>query len=275
MSTLLEIYGWSICGGVLLAMGLALLGSQLAALDRAMQALCMGQGAMLGVLLGLGLIQTLLEEAGLWSALPLILAIVSGALTFFLSELLVARRLASSNTYFSSLFALLLSGAYLVSALFPALENHMSQKYFGDLATISRNESFAAIAIGSGLVFILSFFRKRFTQESFERTITGPGVRAQFMRFSSLDLITLIALCFCVQTVGYLFTIACLFIPTAAASRILKAGLNRHLIYCAGLAGVSTGVGFLLSLYSSHLPTVPTIIASMVILGLVSAGLQI
>lgn len=254
-------------------MGLSLLGAQLAALDRAMQALCMGQGAMLGVLLGLGLLQTWFHEVAFGAALPLGAAIVSGALTFFLSELLVARRLASSNTYFASLFALLLSGAYLISAMFPALENHMSQKYFGDLATMSPGESIAALALGSALLLGLGIWRRTFTRHSFERTITGPGARASGLRFrfSLLDAISLVALCFCAQTVGYLFTIACLFIPTAAASRFLKAGLNRHLAFCVGLAGTAAGAGFLLSLNATRLPTVPTIIALMAALGVLSS----
>jgi ABC-type Mn2+/Zn2+ transport system permease subunit len=249
---------------MILAAGLALLGTQVAARDRAMQTLCMGQGAMLGVLLGLGL--------AIHPLLPLFTALVSAILTFVVSEFLVARRMASSNTHFSSLFAVLLAGGYLISALFPALENHMAQKYFGDLATLSTEESYWVLILGLALLFLMSLFHRRFTCESFEKSITGK-VHQGRVPFSSFDLITLVTLCFCVQTVGYLFTIACLFIPTAVASRQLTAGLRRHLWFCAITAFTASGAGFYLSLESTRLPTVPTIIAIMLLVSLLLSPL--
>lgn len=264
MNQLLAIYGWTVAASMILAAGLALLGTQLAARDRAMQTLCMGQGAMLGVLLGLGL--------AVHPLLPLISALASAALTFAASEFLVARRMASSNTHFSSLFAVLLAGGYLISALFPALENHMAQKYFGDLATLSSDESYWVLTIGLVLLVVMITFHRRFTCESFEKSITGVSHPGRVL-FSSFDVITLITLCFCVQTVGYLFTIACLFIPTAVASRQMAAGLRRHLWFCGVTAFVASGAGFFLSLESTRMPTVPTIIVVMILMSLIFSPL--
>jgi ABC-type Mn2+/Zn2+ transport system permease subunit len=224
----------------------------------------MGQGAMLGVLLGLGL--------AVHPLLPLISALAAGALTFAVSEFLVARRMASSNTHFSSLFAVLLAGGYLISALFPALENHMAQKYFGDLATLSAEESYWVLVLGFFLLLTMSLLHRRFTCESFEKSITGMS-RPGRVPFSTFDVITLVTLCFCVQTVGYLFTIACLFIPTAVASRQLAAGLRRHLWFCAVTAFLASGAGFFLSLESTRMPTVPTIIAVMLLVSLIFSPL--
>jgi ABC-type Mn2+/Zn2+ transport system permease subunit len=267
VNQLLAIYGWTIAASMILAAGLALLGTQLAARDRAMQTLCMGQGAMLGVLLGLGL--------AVHPFLPLASALASAALTFAASEFLVARRMASSNTHFASLFAVLLAGGYLISALFPALENHMAQKYFGDLATLSTEESYWVFVLGFVLCLMMTLFQRRFTCESFEKSIMGHDRNGR-APFSTFDIITLVTLCFCVQTVGYLFTIACLFIPTAVASKQLAAGLQRHLWFCAVTAFVASGAGFFLSLESTRLPTVPTIIAVMLgmslLLSLLFAG---
>lgn len=271
MNQLFAIYGWTLLASMLLAGGLALMGCQLAARDRAMQTLCMGQGAMLGVLLGLGIVQTFLPESAISPVLPLLTALVSAALTFAISEFLVARRMASSNTHFSSMFAVLLAGGYLVSALFPALENHMAQKYFGDLATLSTSESYWGIAVGFFLLILMMKGSRRFTQESFEKATTGGNGHGRLIPFSLFDLTALITLCFCVQTVGYLFTIACLFIPTAVASRKLSAGLQRHLWFTGMTAFLAAGSGFLLSLWSSHLPTVPTIIAVMLTFSLLLA----
>lgn len=266
---ILGIYGWTIAASVVLAAGLSLLGCQLAARDRAMQTLCMGQGAMLGVLLGLGIIQTWLHESGFSNVLPLAFAFISAAVTFILSEFLVARKLASSNTHFTSLFAVLLSGGYLVSALFPALENHMAQKYFGDLATINANESYIGVVLGLCLLAIMIRWYRSFTKQSFEKAITGQdSTRRGLFAFSLFDLLCLAVLSYCIQTVGYLFTIACLFIPTAFASRSLPAGLKRHLLFCALVAALATGIGFCLSLQSETLPTVPVIIVTMLCMSL-------
>ncbi len=269
-SAIFQLYGITLIASVFLAGGLALLGTQLAAKDRAMQTLCMGQGAMLGVLLGLGLSQTLFSSEHSETYLPLIFAVLSAALSFVISEFLVAKKLASSNTHFASFFAALLSGGYLISSLFPALENHMAQKYFGDLATLGANESKIGLAIGILLIGIFVFFGRRFSEHSFEVMISGK-TRRTFSWPHPLDLLSIVAICTCVQTVGYLFTIACLFIPTAFASRTMKAGLRKHLAFCIVLAMIATASGFTASLIHSTLPTVPTIIACMVSLGLIAS----
>ena len=49
MLELLQLYWFFILASTLLSGGLALLGAQLASKDRAMQTMCVGQGAMLGV----------------------------------------------------------------------------------------------------------------------------------------------------------------------------------------------------------------------------------
>lgn len=267
-TSIFQLYGLTLFASLFLAGGLSLLGTQLAAKDRAMQTLCMGQGAMLGVLLGLGLSQTLFSSLHSDDYLPLLFAIAAAALSFFISESLVAKKLASSNTHFTSFFAALLSGGYLVSSLFPALENHMAQKYFGDLATLGGNESKVALGMGIGLIAIFLLFGRKFSEHSFEMMIAGKTRRS--FALHPLDLLTIVAICTCVQTVGYLFTIACLFIPTAFASRTLTAGLRKHFAFCLILSSLATGFGFALSLVETNLPTVPTIIACMIVFGFVA-----
>jgi len=273
--SIFELYGLTVFASIILASGLSLLGTQLAAKDRAMQTLCMGQGAMLGVLVGLGLSQTLFNSVHSDHYLPLLLAILCAILSFFISESMVAIKLASSNTHFAGFFAALLSGGYLVSSLFPALENHMAQKYFGDIATLGSFESNICLGLGCFLLLIFFFFGRKFSEHSFETMISGKVLRPWKLPHA-LDILSIVTICTCVQTVGYLFTIACLFIPTAFASRTLKAGLTKHFVYCIILSSVTTGLGFSLSLVESNLPTVPTIIALMVASGfLIKFGMTI
>lgn len=147
----------------------------------------------------------------------------------------------------------------------------MAQKYFGDLATLSKTETFLGIVLGVVLLILLGFLSRSFTSQSFARSIEGHGSPRSWLGLTLFDVVTLFSLCFCVQTVGYLFAIACVFIPTALASRSLTAGLYRHLWFCALVAAVAPASGFIISLSSSKLPTVPTIIVTLLLLSWMTA----
>ena len=267
MQALLSIYAWTIAASTILGSALALLGVQLAARDRAMQTMCIGQGAMLGVLIGIGFFLDLEATPSLSAAGPFALAFAASALTYIVSERIVSHHGASTNTHFSALFSALLAGGYLISALFPALENHMAQKYFGDLATISRSESIATFIMGSLILAALCWFHRSITRDSFAVAILGSKASATptGVLFS---LGTLLSICFCVQIVGFLFTVACLFLPTSILSFRRNSGLKSHLTSCALTAGLASLGGFTASLWFTRLPTVPTIVALMVLIAL-------
>ncbi|MEZ4749615.1 MAG: hypothetical protein R3B54_03015 [Bdellovibrionota bacterium] len=76
----------------------------------------------------------------------------------------------------------------------------------------------------------------------------------------SFNLVSLLLLCFSVQFVGFLFTAACLFVPTTLLGLARGMGLRAHLVGCALTASISVAVGFAFSLWQTHLPTVPTIV---------------
>jgi ABC-type Mn2+/Zn2+ transport system permease subunit len=267
MIELIQLYKWSILASTLLSMGLALLGIHLASRDRAMQTICVGQGAMLGVLLGIGVLQYLELHGILEQILPLTTALLTSIATFALSQSYLNRGLASANSHFGSLFAILLALAYLCSTLFPALESHMAQRYFGDVATISDAESMMIGVLGLGSIVCMSFFYKRFAEQSFDQALYGGLSLPDRSLLRLFELTVLLCLSLSVQTVGYLFTLACLFIPTTLSARHLKGGMKLHTIFCVILAPLATLLGFILSLGLSRLPTVPTIITIMVVVG--------
>jgi zinc/manganese transport system permease protein len=268
MLDLFVIYWVAILASVLMASGLAMLGAQLAARDRTMQTMCLSQGAMLGVLLGIGLSQAFAIGKGGSTLLPLIFAGVAAFATFILTELLIHRRSVSSNTQFTAVFALLLSAGYLVSALFPALESHVTQRYFGDLATMGERESWFGVAFGLFLILISVRFLRNITRDSFRAAIMGQGLTTEssIRLFSFLSLFTI---CFSVQVMGFLFTIGSLFIATAILSSSCKLGLHRHVALVASVNALGASGGFAISLWSSRLPTVPCIILFM---GLLAFG---
>jgi zinc/manganese transport system permease protein len=267
LTELLRLYVWAILGGVLAAMTLGFLGAWIAARDRAMQTLCLGQGATLGVLVGLGLLPFTHLEGEVGHFFPFLIAVAFSAGTYLLSERMVLGRSASKNTFYSFLFATLLALAYLVSSLFPALESHMAQVFFGDLATL--NDHDAAKTVGLALVGmgLLLYRWKAFSNQAFEAAIFGvgrqerPGKRRLLFKG-----ISFVAICFSVQYLGFLFTMACLFVPTSLVSFVGGLGLRRHLAMSSGLATAATLGGFVLSLQYTRLPTVPTIVVLMLIL---------
>lgn len=256
MLALISIFWLSILAATVLGSGLALLGAQLAARDRAMQTMCVGQGAMLGVLVGVGLCQFFHLPAAGEASVPFVLALLSAAVTYWVSERAASRKAASSNTHFAALFAALLAGGNLVSAVFPALENHMAQKYFGDLATMSEGAAATALAVGAVLLGVLGFFSRVVTRDSFAVAILGSR-RTQTQIVFAIG--TLVTLCFSVQVVGFLFTASSLFLPTSILSFGRKSGLRSHLASCANTAAFACCGGFAVSLCLTRLPTVPTI----------------
>lgn len=272
--SLFGLYFWTIVAGVVAAPALALLGVQLATRDRAMQTLCVGQGAMVGVLAAIGLFHHL--EGSLWGTFaPFLSAILLSGGTFLLTDALVAKKVASKNTVFAFVFALLLSVGHLCSSLFPGLESHMAQVYFGDLATLTTSDSqVTAIASLICLAILIAYYRTM-SNYSFESAVFGSLISVKNARRSELAFraLSLIMLSFSVQFVGFLFTIAMLFLPTAILNFSKIKGLARHLVWGGVLSAVSAGIGFYISLTYTRLPTVPTIVivlsvlSSVVLLG--------
>ncbi|MCB0403998.1 MAG: metal ABC transporter permease [Bdellovibrionales bacterium] len=255
MLALLSIYKFTILAGAVLAPALALLGCQLAARDRAVQTLCVAQGATLGVLLGIGVLHySNVAESNVHYSTILSGFMVS-VLTFYAGNRLVAHRLSSRNSYFTALFVILLAAASLVSAVFPALETHLAQVFFGDLATLTDRDSAITFVVGVLVLFWLVRSWRSMVDDSFSLMILGlPRSERSF------DFISLLLLCFSVQFVGFLFTAACLFVPTTLLGLARGIGLKAHLLLCALMASFSVAMGFAFSLWQTHLPTVPTIV---------------
>lgn len=268
MLGLMQLYAWTIVAGCVAAPALAILGAQLATRDRAMQTVCVGQGAMVGVLCGIGILHM---WEGTWIGIfgPFFTAMIVSGATFAVTDRLVAKQMASKNTTFAFIFALLLAAGSLVAAVFPALESHMAQIYFGDLATLTVRDSMVTAALSGISLAVLVGFVKAITNQSFEGAVFGDAIlfgKASKGQFA-MKALTLVMLCFCVQFVGFLFTIAMLFLPTALLNFLRTKGLRLHLTLSVLVALVGTLVGFVLSLQYTRLPTVPAIVAVMFVVG--------
>ncbi|MBI1860078.1 MAG: metal ABC transporter permease [Deltaproteobacteria bacterium] len=264
---LIAIYKWAIAAGMVVAPALALLGCHIAARDRSVQAICISQGAMLGAIVGL-FFEHWLETQ--WLSVPVVFA--GSALAFLVGETLTHQRHASKNTLLCSIFATLLALGYLFSALFPGVENHMTQVFFGDLATLSNIQAFTAIALGCLGLGVLAIDYRNISRSSFAISVFGNDIYSS--RRHSIDafsLFSLAAMAVSVQFMGFLFTISSLFLPTSLALLMGNRGLKFHLWFCALVASAAAGVGFHLSLHYTQAPTVPLIVLCLVGLGTVGS----
>ncbi len=275
MFALLQIYAVAVGAGVIMAPTLSLLGAQLAARDKAMQTLCVGQGATLGVLLGLGTLK-ILDAPDLAIHLgPFVTAVLCSIGTYLFSDRITKKHQSSKNTFFTAIFATLLGSGYLVCAIFPPLENHMTQVFFGDLATLSNWESVLAMVIGIVSMMILTLWWRSISYESFRLAVFGGSHKKGKSRVSvGFEILAILLLSFSVQFLGFLFTISALFLPTVLAKLSANRHLKQHLISIALLSSVASAVGFVLSLQYSRLPTVPMILLVMVGLGILTLGVE-
>lgn len=257
---LLQIYSWSIPASIVIACSLALIGGQWVARERSAQIFVLGQGASLGIILGL-VLNILLDND--WHFLNLLCGFALGFLTLLLSELWISKRSGRTHVYLT-LFAFFLSLTYLITSLTPALETHMAAAYFGDLAVMSNHG--AQISLFAGMVFVafaLKFWRKL-------SGISFQLMNQSLVHQSKIDLIfsvsTLFLTTLAIQNMGYLFTIGTVFIPTTFASQN-SSGLKAYTLKLILISVLGTAIGFSLSLISTNLPTVPCILMAQILVG--------
>ena len=265
MIELLLIYKWTIIVGSIAAVSLSLYGAQIVARDKSMQTLCIGQGAMLGVLCGIGLSANFHMDEGsmFYEFSPPLLAILVSLFVGKYGLWLEKTNKATPASWFIALFSLLLALNYLVSALFPGLESHMTQVFFGDLATLSSTDVTISGILSALMLALLVSSWKQTSNRSFEQAILSQTKRA-IDRASLTDLVGFIFVCFSIQYHGFLFTIALLFIPTILMSLGTPSGLKSHLTRVAYSSFIATALGFISSLVYANLPTVPSIVVTLV-----------
>lgn len=282
MSEIFFLYRWSILAGAIHAASLSILGCHLAGRDRAMQTVCLSQAAMLGVLLSLGISLLLGFEAigqhqeVLTHILPFLASMLCSGAVFSLTQKLTSQRAVSKNTVFASIFAVLLAASYLVTSAFPGLESHMAQAYFGDLATATQTDSLLTLLLGSVGLLILILYWKPITNRTFELAVFGENASSSNRRRWNwiFDILTLLTLSFSVQFVGFLFTVACLFIPTTILSSARSRGVFRHFTLCGISTALGTASGFALSLLFTRISTVPSVVLFILALSLLTRTIE-
>ncbi len=252
--SLLSLYAWPFLASLFVALLLNALGRQLAARDKTLQSLCLPQGAVFGVLVGVGI--SSLAAEGLNEGLVFLSALLTSALVFSLSERFSKSAVSLSSVLTVTYLALLAAG-HILSVAFPSIELHTTQKYWGDLATVSDRQAQIAIAGALLVLTAVCIFQRRWTLESFDLAILNR--RSNFLSERVFLATVFVTISFAVMTFGFLFTLSCLFCSSVLMTPVARS-LRVHLLLSSAISLMGCGVGFAWSLFDSRIPTVPAIV---------------
>ena len=273
MLEMISIFKWTIFASMISASVLAFIGVQLSSKAKSVQVLSMSQGAILGVLIGMAASGSILHEGSELEThfLPLLFSSLMAFLVSVLCESITRRVSSSKNTYYVAMFSFLMAFSYLVSSMFPALESHMTQVFFGDLATLTNFDAKITIVFSSLSLVVFFVLRKFIINDSFEAAIYGLEKnfivsRSKLLEFY-VSVLSTVFICFSIQFLGLLFTLSCLFIPTSIFAYNNGGSVRSHILKCLLASSLSAACGLLFSLYYSSLSTVPCIVMAIVLIG--------
>lgn len=274
MKDLLLIYWPTILAAAFTGGTLSVVGALLVTRQAAVQTLAVSQSAGLGVSIGLLVSQVFFPEGHLeHTALPLMLGLAVSAAGFASTEW-VARHSHSQTVVYLAAFALFWAGSQFLTGFFPVIESHATALYFGDIVTLTKGESLFFLGLSGAVSVYLLLLWRGLAARAFLSAILDEPLRLR----SPLDLgfyfVSLALVCLSVQLLGLLFTLSCLFLPTAVYSFSLSVGAGIHLRRVAICAGLVSGLGFVLSLADSRFLTTPLITMLLAIFPVVHLGLE-
>lgn len=259
MLDLLVLYWPTILAAVFLGSTLAVIGALLVTREAAVQTLAVSQGAGLGVSIGLLLSQIFFSDSHLeHTVLPLLFGLLFSALAYSLTEW-ISRRSHSRTVVYLAAYGGLWAASQLLTGFFPVIEGHATALFFGDVVTLTRGESFFFFCLSLAAAAYLALFGRRLALRSFFSTILSEPMRLKSPLDLGFYLVSLVMVCLSVQFLGLLFTLVCLFVPTAIYSFSGRVGARRHLGRVAVSASLASGIGFAWSLAESRLLTTPLI----------------
>ena len=273
MMEMISLFKWTLVASLLSASVLSFIGVQLSSKAKSVQVLSMSQGAILGVLLGMAASGSLMHSGSELEThfLPLLFSSIMAFVVSVLAEYITRRVSSSKNTYYVAIFSFLMAFSYLISSIFPALESHMTQVFFGDLATLTNFDAKITIVFSVASLFFFYLLRRFIINDSFESAIYGLEKKFIVSHSASLELVvsllSTIFICFSIQFLGLLFTLSCLFIPTSIFGYHNFGSVRSHVLQCVAVSASSAVAGLLFSLYYSSLSTVPCIVMALVLIG--------
>lgn len=264
MIELLDFYKWTLICAMSFGPLLALIGMQLASRDQAVLTVCSSQAAVLGVLIGLAS-NVFFEISGSINSLqPMLMGVVAMSICHAILLRKAKNFGVSKSTFYISVYVLLLSSCSILTALVPTLESHLSQRFFGDLATVMDHEAKAGLILSLLCLCYLVMSWKALVRFSFETMVLNFKRQQNHVGFL---VVQILAISFSVMIFGLIFTLGSLFMGTCFAKICQSRTLRNHALTAYVLTLSSIGIGFVLSLAFPRLSTVPIILLINAFLG--------
>jgi ABC-type Mn2+/Zn2+ transport system permease subunit len=257
----LSVYGPNIVASLMTSVALAIAGALLASRSQSLQAFVTSQSTLLGVTVGLATLHFVTGSVEGYAIVPIAAAFAMAMAFYLLGRKLCSLYQVKSNEILIALFLLSLSLSYLLTAALPFLESHFSTAFLGDIATASKTSSnwLSAISLLATSFFVLKF--KRLALQSF--WLSSGGVLFEARLNQVFFLVCALLIVESTRIFGFLFTSASLIVAPLAVSLCAK-GLKEFILQSTALAGLSTFVGFMLSLYWQGLSTSAAIVVSQI-----------
>jgi ABC-type Mn2+/Zn2+ transport system permease subunit len=265
-----ELYIWPICGGTLIGCVLTIVGVHLSARGRTLQTLCVSQGAELGALTSvlIGLLSGSSFES-LTGGGEVFGALVGSLLCGVLARLVGRVRQSSRTTALFVLWLTLVAFMYLAISVHPLLESHFARVFLGDVSTMTDKDGQWTAGLGVAAFLWCLLSEKRLTRRTFDIAVFRQKLAAE-SSFDEFILLSITAVS--TWSMGFLFSCACLFVPTVIHAAAGQQSSRSHHILCVCSALFAVPFGFVGSLMGTQLPTVPLITLTLV---LISVGIAI
>lgn len=262
----ISLFGSSILAAISIAACLSFIGPLMVARGNGTHVLAVGQGASLGVMVGILFLGSDHGDSLESAVIPWICGFLLALGTFYLLERW-GRGGKSGFVVHLSAFALLSALGGMMRGFFPQLESQVTNLFLGDVVTISHE-----VAIGYSVFGLLSFFLLL----NFSHFLLGRTFEIEILKINVWSPPDLFFLCFTITMVtlsvlsfGLLFTLSCLFIPTAILSASNLGGAHFHILLTSSIGALGAALGFAASLVWEGLGTSSAIVGVTFILSLI------
>lgn len=262
--TYLKLFGLTIVCGTLLAGLLAWVGAHMVARGQTLQSICVSQGAQCGVSFTL-LVAAWRDQGELQAWQGFLGSLVGSVAIGVLGSKASVKDPATKSGLLLSLWLVLISINALFVSVHPAMSSHQSKAFSGDLVSITEIQGWVGILWAILGLSLIWRYQSDWLNITFEKSVLNKKIKDGKLE----ALIFLGTLVFSTWLMGFLFTSACLIIPTSLSSFMSNTNAKRHFLVCLAGSFLAVPIGFILSLKFGQIPTVPAIVLCLVLIFLV------
>jgi ABC-type Mn2+/Zn2+ transport system permease subunit len=180
-----------------------------------------------------------------------VLALLLSLLVLSLFSFFEQRYCSKNDIWHFNIFLSFMAINYGATTFFPGLEGHMSRSFFGDIVTI-HGERYLLMASVALLSSFYLFNHRSFMMQSFFFSLG----RYQVKLFSIEKFLILITLVTSIFTLGFLFTLTFVFLPTTIL-RNSSRSLKHHYLLIFSVSFLSAALGLAVSLVFDRVASVP------------------